>query len=260
MKLMQITIIPFSKDNYAYLLCCEIKGSTALIDPGSYDAVEAALKITDNKLDMVLCTHHHTDHCGGIPFINEAYPNIKVYGHISGKGKILGLNHPVKDNDSFMIGNSKCKVLHTPGHTKDSICFLVEDMLFTGDTLFGAGCGRLFEGTGKEMYASLSAKIALLNNNTKLYFGHEYTLDNLLFAKSMEPGNRDIIDRIIRTEETIQSSLPNTPAYLSEEKLTNPFLRTNSPELIRSLEEKNISNDKDPSMIFTWLRGLKDNF
>src|SRR4051812_34855261 len=186
---MRVVAVPCLKDNYAYLV---IDGANAaVVDPGEAAPVEAALAREGVKLVAVWATHHHADHVGGVPDLVAKHPNLEVIGHASdhAKARIPGQTRGVEDGDEVAMGSVHARVIHNPGHTLGAITFVTDDgSAFTGDTLFGAGCGRVFEGTPQMMHDSLQ-RLAALPPDTKVYFGHEYTASNLKFAAAVEPDN-----------------------------------------------------------------------
>lgn len=257
---MKIITIPCHFDNYSYLLVCEESGEAAVVDPAEYYPVLTTVEKLQVKLQTVFCTHHHTDHIGGLEDLRAEYPGLKVYGHISDSGRILGLDNPVADGDSIGFGQIEGKVLHTPGHTSGSICFYFQDNLFTGDTVFGAGCGRVFEGSLEQMHQSLMKLVSEIPMATKIFFGHEYTLQNLKFAEFIEPANRDISDRISTGQGKRDRDEPTTPSTLKEELLTNPFLRCDQDEVKQSVMEKLFVKSTNAVDVFAALRKQKDSF
>ena len=253
---MKIVPVPCSFDNYSYLLICTDTHRAAVIDPTEAYPVMAAVEKNNAQLTTVFCTHHHHDHIGDIGQLQEQLPNLAVICHISDKIRIAAANTYVDEGDIVEVGKISGKVIFTPGHTSGSICYLFQDHLFVGDTLFGAGCGRLFEGSPEQMYASLQ-KIAALSEDIKIYFGHEYTRTNLNFAKMVEPGNEKIHERL---QQLSLSEEISTPTTLQLEKQTNPFLRCDSGEIQSFLETRKESATRDPLGVFTILRQLRNNF
>lgn len=256
MNNMRIEAIPILKDNYVWVM---IEGHSAVIvDPGEAIPVIAFLKQHQLSLLAILITHHHWDHTNGILDILREFP-VPVYG--PAHENISGMTHALHDQTTFHIQGFP----HTfttqsiPGHTSGHIAYYVENALFCGDTLFAAGCGRLFEGTAAQMMTSLQ-KITSLHNDTKIYCAHEYTLKNLSFAKIVEPHNQQIMQRIKRVTELRNSNQPSLPSTLSEEKLTNPFLRCDSAEIKASVEKHAGSSLDNTIDVFTALRKWKDSF
>jgi len=253
---MKIVPVPCSFDNYSYLIICTETHQAAVVDPTEAYPVMAEIEKNNVQLTTVLCTHHHNDHIGDIGELQEQYSSLAVVCHLSDKNRIHKANTYVEEGDSVEVGKLKGEIIFTPGHTSGSICYQFEDHLFVGDTLFGAGCGRLFEGSPEQMYTSLQ-KIIALNDEIKIYFGHEYTRTNLNFAKMVEPGNERILERLQRLSPGKEMSTPTT---LELEKETNPFLRCDSQGIQSFLEAQKESVITDPLGIFTILRQLRNNF
>lgn len=257
---MKIVTIPCSFDNYSYLIICEKTGEAAVVDPAEFYPLSREIEKTGVRLQAIYCTHHHADHIGGLEDLLGEFPGVAVYGHESDKRRIPGMNHSLTDGSKIRIGTIAGQVMHTPGHTSGSLCYLVGDALFTGDTLFGAGCGRLFEGSPKQMYDALNGRIKLLPGQTKVYFGHEYTLQNLKFAHFVEPGNQAVVMRLQQTTVQRDQGQLTTPSNLELERQTNPFLRCAEEGVVRTVAEKFIGEAGDPLAVFTALRRLKDSF
>lgn len=246
------------RDNYAYLLVCEKSKAAAIIDPSEADPALNRIEQEDATLQAILNTHHHRDHTGGNQGILEKY-SAEVYGHQSDSARIHGLTRGVDEGDEVRIGELKGKVLFVPGHTTGHVAYLFENNLFCGDTLFTAGCGRLFEGTPEQMHASLK-KLAALPDNTKVYCGHEYTESNLRFAVSIEPRNPKLLSRFERVQGLRSRGAPTVPSTMEEEKQTNPFLRCESKEIHASLKSADPHARLDPVSVFAAVRKMKDSF
>src|SRR5690242_7544802 len=176
---MRIVAVPCLADNYAYLV---IDGElAAVVDPGEAPPVEAALAREHVRLAAIWATHHHPDHVGGVAALVAAHPGVEVIAHAHDRERTPHVTRTVDDGDTVALGNLRAKIIYNPGHTLGAITYVIEGCAFTGDTLFGAGCGRVFEGTPAMMHASL-ARLAALPPATRVYFGHEYTANNLRFA------------------------------------------------------------------------------
>jgi hydroxyacylglutathione hydrolase len=211
---MRVISVPVLKDNFSYLV---IDGSyAAVVDPGECPPIEAQLQIEGVSLAAIWLTHHHWDHVGGVDGL--AKPGVQIIAHRSDASRAPRVTHQVDDGDVVELGSLKATIIHNPGHTLGAISYAVGGAVFTGDTLFGAGCGRVFEGTMEMMHASLQ-KLAALEPETRVYFGHEYTASNLRFAAHVEPNNKDIEARV----KSLPS--PSTPSTIALELATNPFLR-----------------------------------
>jgi hydroxyacylglutathione hydrolase len=255
---MRIHQLPLLRDNYGYLLVCEKTNEAAILDPSEGEPVLQRVQQENVRLTTILNTHHHRDHTGG----NEellASGKLEVYGHESDQGRIPGLTRGVKDGDEVHIGELKGEVLFIPGHTSGHVAYLFDNALFCGDTLFTAGCGRLFEGTPEQMHASL-CKLMALRDDTKIYCGHEYTESNLRFAMTLEPKNPKVVSRYERVQAQRARGVSTVPSSLEEEKQTNPFLRWDSKEIQASVKAANPEQRMDPVSVFATVRKLKDAF
>lgn len=257
---MKVVTIPYSFDNYAYLIICEESQEAAVIDPGESYPVVLEVEKLGVKLQHVFCTHHHADHISGLPELLEEFSDLRVYCHVTDKNRISGVNSLVNHGDEISVGKYVGKVLYTPGHTKGSICFHFDEAVFVGDTLFGSGCGRLFEGSPEEMFESLNTVLGTIPADTKIYFGHEYTVSNLKFAHFIEPDNLDIQQREKDASSRLEQNRGTSPSTLTLELATNPFLRCASDSVVQSTREKHGVVSTDPVSVFTALRKLKDNF
>ena len=252
---MIIEIIPCLNDNYSYLIFDKETNTVSIIDPSEFNNCDRIIK-KYNKLDYILNTHHHADHVDGNLKLKEKY-NSKILGFDLDKDRIPGIDIILKENQKEKIGNLEFKVIFTPGHTKGHIAFFFpkEKVVFTGDTLFSLGCGRIFEGTKKEMYNSLN-KIKNLPPETKVYCGHEYTKTNLNFCLKYDSKNLFLKEKMLKIETKLKNSQPTVPTTIREEIKTNIFLRCDDSIIKRSLNLNNSSEDE----VFSKLRDLKDNF
>jgi hydroxyacylglutathione hydrolase len=279
---MRIVPIPCLSDNYAYLLICRETKEAAIVDVseagpvlkaldqgvGAFDsrrdvneAVHAPQSREDVRVVAILSTHHHHDHVGGNEEVKAKLGIDRVYGHASDRGRIPGQTQYLQEGESFTIGRLSVKALHIPGHTLGAVAYVVTrapqvPAVFTGDTLFLAGCGRLFEGDPPMMHASL-AKLAKLDPQTRVYCGHEYTESNLRFAAHVEPSNGEIVKARARAAELRKEGRPTVPATIGDELATNPFLRTQSPEIRSTL---GIAESASPEEALGAIRRAKDVF
>ena len=256
--MLTIHAVPAFNDNYIWLIQATNSPKVLIIDPGDAEAVFNAIEQYQLNPTALLITHGCHDHIDGITSIIEQY-QIPVYG-----SKIEGiphLSHAVTASESLLIDDEfpAVTILDLPGHTKGHIAFLIEDALFCGDTLFGAGCGRLHSGTAEQLYNSLQ-KIAQLPDKTKIYCAHEYTLANLRFVATVEPNNLAIQQRIKDATQLRQKEMPSLPSDLALELATNPFLRCDQADVIKSAEHFAGKALHNPVDVFTALRLWKDTF
>ncbi len=254
---MIIIPVPCLFDNFAYLVGCEVTGECLVVDPSEYYPVYSAALQNNLKVTGVLCTHHHRDHIDGLEDLLADDPDLAVFGHSSDKQRLPGLNRRLQDGDTVQVGRVRGKVYHTPGHTTGSCVYHFQNALFTGDTLFGAGCGRLFEGSAEELYSSLKRIQNTFNPDTLIYPGHNYTLANLRFARSLEPANSAIgaREKLVAGEKESNSW---QPASLGLEKETNPFLRCQEESLRFALMAVGHQPGPSAADVFRLVRQLKD--
>lgn len=233
---MKIVPVPCLEDNYSYLIIDESSKEAAVVDPVEPQKVLQAAYEYGVHLKLVLTTHHHWDHAGGNEKIKQLVPGIEVYG--GSVDNVKGCTHPLQNGDKLSLGSDLAVLaLHTPCHTRGHISYYVtgkeEDVpaVFTGDTLFVAGCGKFFEGTAEQMYQSLCVTLASLPKPTRVYCGHEYTVKNLQFALTVEPDNVRVGQKLSWAQHQRQAGLPTIPSTIDEEMETNPFMRVDLPEL-----------------------------
>jgi hydroxyacylglutathione hydrolase len=238
------------KDNFAYLVI-DHDGRCAVVDPGEAAPIEAALAREGAQLAAVWATHHHPDHVGGVPELVAAHPGIDVVIGARDAARTPRVTRTLDDGDEVALGTLRARCIHNPGHTLGAITYVVEGCAFTGDTLFGGGCGRVFEGDPAMMHASLM-RLAALPPETRVYFGHEYTASNLRFAAAVEPDNARIGERA-RSLAT-----PSTPSTMADERATNPFLRAAEPAVIAAAKGRGAAGD--PVSVFAAVRSWKDGF
>ena len=254
--MLNIEIIPCLNDNYSYLLYDEDTNAVAIIDPSDFNPCDKIINKKYNKLDYILNTHHHFDHVGGNQKLKEKYKS-KVLGFELDKNRIPCIDVSLKEKQNFKIGNTSFEVIFIPGHTKGHVAFYCKDekIVFTGDTLFSLGCGRVFEGTYEQMFSSLN-KLKNLPIDTKIYCGHEYTKKNLEFCLEYDPNNELLKEKNNWINSKVESNSPTVPISIGEEKKTNIFLRCNEPSIKNALNLNNASEQE----IFSKLRDLKDSF
>jgi hydroxyacylglutathione hydrolase len=248
--------IPAFTDNYLWLL--SRGGDAVIVDPGDAAPVLQTLRERGLKLTAILITHWHPDHIGGIDKLLENC-RVPVYGPRAEFSKIPQLTHQLDDGDQVTVLGQTFNVLAVPGHTLGHIAYFADQQLFCGDTLFSAGCGRLFEGTPEQMHASLS-RLASLPSQTQVYCTHEYTLSNLAFAVAVEPGNQDLIARLKDVRQLRDRNQPSLPSSLKIELATNPFLRTDMPDVIQAAQNHSNQISSSPEQVFAVLRRWKDGF
>ncbi len=255
-KTIQVYPIPALKDNYIWAIVDS--NEAYVVDPGESAPVIAFLEANDVVLKGILITHHHGDHVQGIAELLN-YRDVPVVG--SHHSPLSGFTHRVHEGSEVKVTERlpALQVLEIPGHTLDHIAFYTHGILFCGDTLFGAGCGRIFEGTGKMLYASLQ-KIAQLPLETLICCAHEYTLLNLKFAHHVEPDNIVVNERLMKTLKMYEQHQPSLPSSLLLEKQTNPFLRCDEPELKRAVEDFYGKKFATAEEVFIALRQWKDHF
>ena len=258
---MAIIAVPQLADNYAYLVVDDSNNECGVVDCAEAGKVLDEVNRRGLKLTTVLPTHYHFDHVGGNQDLVKALPGLRVYGARNENGRIPAQTDSVDDGDAVVVGSLRGRVIGIPAHTNGHVAYYFPQLnaVFTGDTLFIAGCGRVFEGRAQTMVDSL-AKLAALPDGTQVYCGHEYTEKNLRFALTLEPSNDALKRKYDWTRETRAAGKFTIPSTIGEEKLFNPFLRTDSAELRASLRKLDPSIPDDPVAIFARARELKDHF
>jgi hydroxyacylglutathione hydrolase len=253
---LEIVTIPCLKDNYAFLAHDRVTGQTAVVDVPEAAPIAAALAQRGWRLTHVLLTHHHWDHVDGLAALLADHP-ATVIGAAADAHRLPPLDVAVAEGDRITIGSDEGIVIDVSGHTIGHIAFHfpASSVVFTADSLMAMGCGRLFEGTPEQMFHSL-AKLAALPGDTLVCSGHEYTASNAKFALTIEPGNAALISRIEKIETARAQGRPTVPSLLSAERATNPFLRSDSPEIQASVG----LTGADPVAVFTEVRRRKDSF
>lgn len=237
---MQIKIIKCLQDNYSYIIIDN--NNACVVDPSESDPVIKYLEENKINLKFILNTHHHYDHVGGNKELKKKY-NAKVLGYINDKERIPEIDIFLKNKEIWNTDSFKFQIFHIPGHTSGHICYYFknEKFLFTGDTLFSLGCGRIFEGTYEQMFSSLQL-FKSFPKDTKIFCGHEYTLKNSEFCKKYDPKNKKLDNRILEIKNVLSKGLPTIPTTIEDELDCNIFLRSGDLET------------------FSKLRDLKDNF
>jgi hydroxyacylglutathione hydrolase len=256
MTSLHLKPIPALSDNYIWLLHDDL-GNALVVDPGQAQPVLDELSRQQLQLRAILLTHHHPDHIGGVEILSK-HADISI--HAPQDPRIGIATHRVADGDRIRIAAPDCEfeVIGVPGHTSSHIAFHGGELLFSGDTLFSVGCGRLFEGTPEQMLNSLE-RLASLPANTRVCCGHEYTLANCAFAQSVESDNLALAARFEVARRLRAESKPTVPSLISEERACNPFLRIDEPGIVRFLRDRGAPGS-DRISRFAALRQLKDSF
>jgi len=252
-----IITVPAFSDNYIWLICDENQQYAAIVDPGDAGPVITALESNAIEPVAILITHFHADHVGGISGLLDRYPGLPVYGPAS--ESIPHITHPLKGDETLTIEkiDTEFQLMNVHGHTAGHIAYYGDQKLFCGDTLFAAGCGRVFNGTLQDLHDSLH-KISQLPEDTLIFCAHEYTLDNIGFAKWVEPDSGDLQAREEAAQALIDNDQATVPSLLSLELETNPFLRTHLPHVAARVAEatgKTLNNSSD---VFAAMRTWKD--
>jgi hydroxyacylglutathione hydrolase len=239
---MKIQIIPCLQDNYSYLIIDEVNNTACVIDPSEADPIIKYLENNKIELKFILNTHHHYDHVGGNKKLKQKY-GASVVGYKEDKERIPEIDILLSDQETWVSKNFEAKIICIPGHTLGHICFYFykEQSVFTGDTLFSLGCGKIFEGTYTQMFDSLM-RLKELPQDTKIYCGHEYTKKNSDFCLTHDANNKNLVTKIHSINAKLKSGQPTIPSTIKDELECNIFLRSSSVET------------------FSKLRDLKDNF
>ena len=255
---LRVERVPCLSDNYIWLVHDPSTAATAVVDPAEIGPVVEALRRLDWTPTMILNTHHHSDHTGANLALKARYAGLKIVGPAADRDRIPGIDVPMRDGERGSVGSAEFVCLDTPGHTKGHVTFHFpgSKALFPGDTLFAMGCGRLFEGTPVQMWASLS-KFRGLPQDTAVYCAHEYTQSNARFAVSVDPGNADLQKRKEAVDAARAKGEPTIPSVLGDEFKTNPFLRPFDPAIREALGVPAGATDEEA---FAAIRAAKDCF
>lgn len=266
---MRVERIPTLRDNYTYLVIDEETNEAAVIDAPEADPVARRVSALGVRVTKVLSTHHHLDHSAANPELARRY-GAPVFGHASDSARIPGFTDGLEEGDRLRVGHLEAEILFIPAHTRAHIAYVFPGAVFCGDTLFAAGCGRLFEGTPEMMYRALNEKLARLPDATRVYCGHEYTQSNLRFAQTVEPGNAALKRKIEWVNERRARAARDwhdatddemtIPSTIADERATNPFMRVTSPEIIASVRARYPDSAADPISILGLVREMKDRF
>lgn len=262
-----LTALPALSDNYIWIIQptpVQPGNRVAIVDPGAAEPILAWLQNKQLRVGAVVITHHHGDHTAGLDAVLDhektaGNGDIPVYGPAAGRNRIARITRPLADGDRFTLDwlDLTFGTIEVPGHTLDHIALHAPGILLAGDTLFRAGCGRVFEGSPAQMQNSL-ARLRGLDADTRVYCGHEYTQKNLLFAQKVEPGNADIARTIAEVDTLRKDGRPSLPGTIGEERRINPFLRWDDPAVARVASERAGRNLTQPAAIFAELRAWKD--
>lgn len=254
--LLEVELIPARADNYIYLIFDPITKTSGVVDPADFEPVHEALMTRKRGLDWIINTHHHDDHTAGNHELKSQY-GARLAAPLADQHRMTEVDQWLTEGDRLAFGSQVAKIIATPGHTSGhiSLWFDRAEILFSGDTLFALGCGRIFEGTPQQMWASLS-KYDQMPDQTTVYCGHEYTLSNAKFALSVDPDNQVLLDRVAAITEARRQDRPTIPTQLGIERATNPFLRPSNPEIRAKIGLESASDIE----VFTEIRRLKDHF
>ncbi len=266
---MRVERIPTLRDNYTYLVIDEETNEAAVVDAPEADPVIGRVEALGVNVTKILSTHHHPDHSAANPALAKRY-DAPVYGHVSDSERIPGFTNGLEEGDRIQVGSLEAEILFIPAHTRGHIAYVFPGAVFCGDTLFFAGCGRLFEGDPAMMNTALNEKLNRLPDDTKVYCGHEYTESNLRFALHVEPGNAALKARMEEVRAIRAKAAANwhdatpdemtVPSTIGEEKAINPFMRTDSAEIQASVERANPGTGTDPVSVLGAVRRMKDRF
>lgn len=257
---VDVHIVPILDDNFSYLIHDKDTNNAALVDPANPTPLLSLAAQLGATITTSLTTHKHWDHAGGNERLAKTLPGLDIIGSVYEEAPAVSI--PLQSGDSHTIRGTDMRIgtLHTPCHTTGHLCFSLQvadrKVVFTGDTLFIAGCGRFFEGSASEMHTSLNSTLAMLPDDTLVFCGHEYTVTNLKFAASIEPNNQQIAKKLEWAKQRVGQGLPTVPSTIADEKSTNPFMRNHLPQMKDALNMK----DADDVAVMKELRDRKNAF
>ena len=258
--MLTVEPIPAFNDNYIWMLQRQGTRRVVVVDPGQAEPVIKRLQDEQLELEAILVTHHHKDHVGGIQALLD-FAQVPVYG--PDNPAIANISQPLKEGGTFTVLDEQFQVSEVPGHTLDHIAYLStstqQPLLFCGDSLFSAGCGRLFEGSAEQMFTSLT-KYIHLQPETLVYPTHEYTLANVSFATAVEPDNLDLQEYLSWCIKQRQENKPTLPTTIGRELAINPFLRSSEPTIAQSVGNHFSMSNIEPVAVFRQTRLWKDHF
>lgn len=252
--------LPLLQDNYAYLLVDDTTARAVVVDPSEGPPVIASLAARGLRLTAIWCTHHHFDHVGGVEALVAAFPSVEVVGSVYDReqARVPRQTRAVRTGDKLEFADVSFRVVEVPGHTLGAVAYVGGGHAFTGDTLFLAGCGRLFEGTAEQMSTSFDT-LAALPKETQLWPGHEYTVRNLEFAEYIEPANAIVSARLAAARRLRDDGHPSVPGNIGEELATNPFMRARAADVI-DFATRHGAESGAPAHVFAAIRRAKDQF
>ncbi len=266
---MRIERIPTLRDNYTYLVIDPASNEAAVIDAPEAAPVIARVEKLGVRVTKLLSTHHHLDHSGANPDLAARF-GVPVIGHVSDSARIPGFTDGVNEGDRVRVGGLEAEVVFIPAHTRGHVAYVFPGAVFSGDTLFAGGCGRLFEGNPRMMHEALNVKLARLPDATRVYCGHEYTESNLRFALTLEPENPALVARMASVVAARARAAADwhdatdaemtVPSTIADERATNPFMRVDSPELLANVRKLLPGTLADPVSVLGAVRALKDKF
>ena len=256
MSILNVNILPCLSDNYTYIILDKSSDKVIAVDPPVVEPITNFLNKLNLKLDYILNTHHHADHVDGNLELKKIY-NCKIIGFEEDSHRIPGIDIQLKNHEIWKFGDEAVRIEHAPGHTAGHVFyhFQKNKLAFVGDIVFPMGCGRIFEGSAKQMYESV-VKIKNLDNNTTIYSGHEYTISNSKFCLKLDKNNSELFERSKSVLSLRKNNKPTIPTTVQLEKDTNIFFRCEVQEIKNSINMKNASSEE----VFAKLRVLKDNF